>query len=213
MQKIWFFVEGDSEENMVIHLIRKKFYSCIQLEKDLLEFVNKDISNSPYNISYCENCQNVDKIPHRINELSHLIEQSSSEMIIIICDVENLECFSKRKEKIENIINSEVKDLDIVNAFFNPMIEVGYWECEQIIKRVIELEYKNIFNTFPHEPIELVQDTAHPLFALKKSFKKYDLKYRESKFSEMFFPRVNFDNCNSNVLQRIISPLDSVCTS
>lgn len=211
MQKIWFFVEGYSEKNLVTFLIRNKFSDSIQLEKDLLDFVKKDISNAQHHLGYCENCENVDKIPHRINELEHFIEQSKSNLIIIICDVEKLGCVSNRKEKIANILNSDVKKLNIVRAFFNPMIEIGYWECEQIINRVIDLEYRNNLKMSPTDPISPEPDLAHPLTALKKSFKKYNLKYHERSFSEKFFARVDFDTCDNDVLKRIINPLEAIC--
>jgi hypothetical protein len=210
MKKIWFFVEGDSEENFIENLIRVKYSESILLENDLSAFVKKDLSDFTHHLSYCENCHSVDKIPHRINDLLHLIEKSQASKLIVVCDLESLPCFTERKNKINSIIKESINRDDILYAFFNPMIEVGFWECEEIIKRVIEIEHRNKFDRNTTTAIILDQNIEHPLAALKRSFMKYKVKYRESKFSEMFFPRVDFNTCQNNVLLRIVSYLDNI---
>lgn len=210
MKKIWFFVEGDSEENFIKCLIRLKYSENILLEKNLSVFVDKDLSSFSHHLSYCENCHSVDKIPHRINDLLHFIEKSQASKLIVVCDLESLPCFTERKNIINNIIKESINRDDILCAFFNPMIEVGYWECEEVIKRVIEIEHRNKFDKNTSTSIILDENIEHPLGALKESFKKYKVKYRESKFSEMFFPRVDFNTCQNDVLHRIVSYLDNI---
>jgi hypothetical protein len=90
MKKIWFFVEGDTEEIFISNLITKKYYNTCRQEKDLSEFVKADIRNSDYHRVYCDNCGSVDKIPHRINEMYYLIEKSQTDNVIVVCDVEKL---------------------------------------------------------------------------------------------------------------------------
>ncbi len=210
MKKIWFFVEGDSEENFIKNLIRKKYAGSILLENDLSAFVDMDLSSFTYHLSYCENCHSVDKIPHRINELLHFIEKSQSSKLIVVCDLERLPCFTEGRDKLNSIIEESLSRDDILYAFFNPMIEVGYWECEEVIQRVIQIEHRNKFDSDISTPILLDENIERPLHALKKSFQKYKVKYRESKFSEMFFPRVDFNACQNDVLLRIISYLDNI---
>jgi len=210
MEKVWFFVEGDAEENFIKNLIRLKYATSILLEKDLSVFVEKDISAYSHNLCYCENCHSVDKIPHRINDLLHLIEKSQSINLIIVCDVEDLTCFSNRRKKIVDILEQSFNRKNIHYVFFNPMIEAGYLECEDTVKRIIQLEYNTKFNQDLAGIINLDYDITKPLHSLKSSFKKYSVKYRESRFSEMFFPRVDYNNCQNGVLHRIASYLDHI---
>jgi hypothetical protein len=118
------------------------------------------------------------KIPFRINELSYLVEKSGSSNIIIVCDLEKLPCFLDRKTKIENVVKERIDVSHMHYAFFKPMIESGYWECATIIEKVIALDFKERFAKPTPNPLVL-EINNHPLDSLKKSFKKYNLKYRE----------------------------------
>ncbi len=210
MEKIWFFVEGESEENFIKNLIRLKYSESILLEKDLSAFATKNIASLGHHLGYCENCHNVEKIPHRINDILYLIEKSNSSKIIVICDIENLQCFSARKNKINGILKNTINRNNILYVFFNPMIEVGYWDSEEIIKKIIQVEYKEKFAKDYQNEIVLMGNGDKPLQSLKNSFRKYDVNYRESKFSEMFFPRVDYNNCQNSVLHRIVTYLDHI---
>ncbi len=209
MEKIWFFVEGDSEEHFATHLIRKKFYDTILQEKDLLAFIEKDIHDSPHHEIYCENCRSVDKIPHRINEMYYLVEKSGSKEIFIVCDIEKLKCNTNRKKLIESKLEDSVDKCIIKYVFFNPKIEPYYWECPQVIKKIIELEYKKKFDTTNVPDISLPKKSYYSHDDLKKCFKSFNLKYRETLFSKQFFPRVDFEQCNNKVLKRFIKFLYS----
>lgn len=210
MKKIWFFLEGDSEKHFISNLIRRKFFDSIFIEKDLTEFINKDIDNHTHNLLYCENCNSVDKIPHKINEMYYLIERSGSNDVFIICDVERrLKCSTDRKNQIENKLDDSVDKNKIKHIFFNPVIESLYWECTKIIKEIIELQYKVKFGTTQEPKISLPCGGTHPLDDLKKLFQSCKLKYRESIFSKDFFPRVDYDRCTNKVLKRTISLLQS----
>jgi hypothetical protein len=203
MRKVWFFVEGDSEELFITNLIRKKFYRTFRLEKDLSRFIEVETGDSGANAVYCENCGSVDKIPHRINEMYYLIEKSKSNNVIVVCDVEKLKCHSRRKSLIETKFDECIDKRLIKYAFFNPMIEISYWECPRIIEKIIELEYKRKFKAEKIPDISLPADISHSQDELKKHFKKFNMKYRETSFAEQFFPRVDYENCPDNVLARI----------
>jgi hypothetical protein len=209
MKKIWFFVEGDSEENFIINLIRFKYAGTVLLSRDLTDFVLKDLSQFNSHLAYCENCHSVDKIPFKIQERSYLIEKSGSSNIIVVCDLEKFPCYLERKKIIENTVREKINLNHMHYAFFKPMIESGYWECDTIIEKIITMNFREKFTKLPPNPLVL-ENNNHPLESLKKSFKKYDLKYRESDFSEKFFPRVDFDTCQNLTLKRLISKLDSI---
>jgi len=184
MKKIWFFVEGDSENSFVVNLIRNKFYDKVLLKEDLLEFINKDIKNLTHNIVYCDNCESVDKIPHKINERYYLIEQSASNDIFVVCDIEKLICATNRKNLIESILNGSIDKDNVKYIFFNPKIEAFYWMCKPIIKKIIELQYKEKFGKKIDRKILIPKNPTNPLHGLKELFKKYDLKYREASFAK-----------------------------
>lgn len=207
MQKIWFFVEGDSEEEYVTNIVRRHYYEDFLLEKDIMEFVGQDINSDSKNICYCENCSSVDKIPHRINELSHLIRRSGALDIFIVCDVEKLNCCSKRKEHIENIVKRDTLEINLNYIFFNPMIENHYWDCPELITRMVELEYKRVFNTDAPE-ITIPANITHTQKGLKNLFSQYNVKYRESKFANRFFPRIDYNSCQNDVLKRTRSLIE-----
>ena len=209
MEKIWFFVEGDSEENFITNLLRKKYSGRINREKDLSNFVDSDIQQLNFNLAYCENCHNVEKIPHRINDLLHMIEKTNTNHVFIICDLEKFPCYTERKCKFEEKIEESIDKNILHYAISNPMIEAGYWECEKLIERIIQIEHKSIFKVELNGTISLLRSN-NPLDSLKKSFKKYNVKYREAKFSEMFFPRVDYDGCPNNMLNRVTDILDII---
>ena len=209
MKKVWIFVEGDSEEYFVSNLIRKKFYDTISQKKDLSEFLEKKPRELANHLLYCENCGSVDKIPHKINEMLHLIERSGSKDIIIICDVEKLKCPIYRKEEIEKKLDPNLDKFNRKYICFNPMIESAYWECKPIIKKIITLQYKNKFQKLPTKSISLPEKSSYSINDLKESFIKFNLKYRETLFAKEFFPRVNYDQCKNSELQRMINFLNS----
>jgi len=214
MKKLWFFLEGDAEDFFITNLIRKKFSDKILIEKDLPRFIKKDVNTTTHNIAYCENCESVDKIPHQINEIYYMIERSSSNDIFIICDVEKrLRCVTARKDTIEGKLDELVDKTKLKYIFFNPTIEFFYWQCEQIIQRIIDLEYKKKFSKNINRNIIIPTSISNPLYDLKKLFKKYDLKYREALFAESFFPRVNYNNCNDKTLNRAIEKIEDTISS
>ena len=211
MKKLWFFLEGDAEDFFITNLIRKKFYDKILIERDLYEFVTKDVDNLILNIAYCENCGSVDKIPHKINEIYHMIERSSSNDIFVICDVERkVKCVTARKNIIEKKLDDTVDITKLKYILFNPLIEFLYWQCKQITRKIIEMEYKIKFgkNIGPKIPIQT--STTNFLYDLKKLFQKFDLKYREPLFAENFFPRVDYNKCKDITLNRAIVKIENV---
>lgn len=209
MRKIWFFVEGDSEEILITHLIRNKYYLSIKQEKDLINFVRLAPGSTGHHTVYCENCGSVDKIPHRINEMYYLVEKSRTRDVVVICDIEKLKCMSKRQDLIVSKLDPSVDKKSIRFAFFNPMIESAYWDCPRIIESVIKAEHKKKFRS-PKTPSVSLPDkiSSHWQDHLKKNFKKLNLKYRETSFAQQFFPRVDYANCPNQVLTRICSFLD-----
>lgn len=204
MNKIWFFVEGNSEEFFITNLIRKRFYENINIIKDLAEFVKTKFENLDKNICYCENCCSVDKIPHRINERNYLIKRSQTSVLIIICDIEKLICNTNRRNVILKMLNEDVDNSIIKYVFFNPMIENHYWDCLEIIKKIIEINYRNIFKK-SLKSIEIPSHLSRDQKGLKYLFKHYRLKYRESNFAENFFARLDYNKCNNVVLNRLIN--------
>ncbi|UCH98417.1 MAG: hypothetical protein JSV88_16670 [Candidatus Aminicenantes bacterium] len=210
MKKIWFFVEGDTEEIFISNLITKKYKNTCRQEKDLLEFVKSDIRNSDYHKVYCENCGSVDKVPHQINERYYFIEKSQTDNVIVVCDVEKLKCHSIRKEAIEKKLDESVDKSLIKYAFFNPMIESSYWECPRMIKKIIELEYKKKFTSSKVPEISLPTDVPYSQVGLKMCFKNFNLKYRETTFARQFFPRIDYETCPNQVLTRICEFLESI---
>ncbi len=209
MKKLWFFLEGDAEDFFITNLIRKKFYDKILIEKDLSEFIKKDISNATHNIAYCENCGSVDRIPHQINEIYYMIERSSSNDIFVICDIEKkLKCVTVRKDTIEGKLDASVDMTKLKYIFFNPLIESFYWQCKQIIQRIIKLEYKKRFGKNIDRRVIIPTRISNSLDDLKKLFKKYKLKYREALFAESFFPRVDYNKCKDRTLNRAIEKVE-----
>jgi len=138
-----------------------------------------------------------------------MIERSSSNNIFIICDVEKkLKCVTARKDTIEGKLDELVDKAKLKYIFFNPMIESFYWQCKQIIKRIIDLEYKKKFSKKINRNIIIPTSISNSLYDLKKLFKKYDLKYREALFAESFFPRVDYNKCKDRTLNRAIEKIE-----
>jgi hypothetical protein len=202
MRKIWIFVEGDSEEEFVANLLFKEYSDSIYICKDILEFVDTDLSTADFYSCYVENCSGIDKIPHRINEIDYLITKSSSDKILIVGDLEDLPCFGSRLEKILEILNDNIPRTNIKTVFFKPRIEKDYWDCQSVIERIIQLDYREKFRTQQNPTINIPRDIDKDIYGLKKAFRDHDVKYHESRFAKKFFPRVNFD-CNNARLQRI----------
>lgn len=210
MKKVWFFVEGDSEENFTINLMRNKYNQNFLLEKDLLTFVTIDLTNSTHHLFHIENCHSINKIPHQVNLRAHLINNYNISDMIIVCDLEDQSCFSNRKNVIDSALHQSINKNNIKYIISNPYIEANYWDCEDLIKQVLKKEFRLKFDIEFREEVELVHNHAQPLYSIKKSFEKYKLKYRESRFSESFFPRVDFNTCQNLTLKRIISKFDSL---
>ncbi len=210
MKKIWFFVEGESEEHFITHLIRNHLYEKFRLEKDLLLFITGDSRENFHHAVYCENCHSVDKIPHRINEMYYLVEKSGSDTVFVVCDIEKLKCNGNRKLNIESKLEAEVKKGHIRYVFFNPMIEVSYWDCPQVVEKIIQLECRKKFGSRKVPGIALPAKPSHFQDELKKLFKRYNLKYRETIFSGLFFPRVDYEACGNPVLKRLLEFLEAV---
>jgi hypothetical protein len=141
--KLWFFVEGDTEEELIYNTFYFKYYENFSMQKDLNAYFNSNY-NSNINSVFCENCQNVDNVPHKINERfeKNQIDKSETDLIIIICDVEKLYCNEKRKERILNTLNNKINVKNIRFIFFNPEIEELYLSFIDIIEKVIKLDSK-----------------------------------------------------------------------
>jgi hypothetical protein len=215
MKKVWVFVEGDTEAIFISYLIRQKLYKTFLQEKDVSVFIKEDPRDCGYHKIYCENCGSVDKIPHRINEMYYQIEASRSRRILVVCDVEKLKCYSKRKELIETKLDEQVDKSFIRYVFFNPMIESSYWQCPWVIEKIVELAYKEKFGS-PKDPktfqisFKVDNSYSHSQEGLKRYFKKFNLKYRETWFADKFFPRVDFEECPNHELSRVLGFLESI---
>ena len=207
MKKIWFFVEGDSEEHFIKNMIRRHYYD-VHLAKDELSFINDSFDQ---HACYCLNVGNVDRIPYDINDYIYKINRSESQEAIIVCDVEGLGCHTARVERIRNNLSDEVGSLNIHCVFFNPSIEKLYWECPNTLKKVLKFFYKRKFGDGTSIPvINLPEITGKYLYNLKELFRQYDLKYRETQFSEEFFPRIDFDQCGNHVIERLIRYVNQI---
>lgn len=208
MSKIWFFVEGDSEEHFIEYLIRGHSFQ-MRIERDLSLFIESQNEN----LVYIDNCHCVDKIPHKINERYYQIVRSGSRIIFIICDVEKLKCYRNRFNAIDTILKQEVDRGNLRHVYFKPMIECIYWDYPQIIERIILLEHRKKFETGTDTSISLQQQSNDCQFDLKVSFKNYGIKFRESIFSEEFFARIDFGNCVSPEINRTIDFLTEIIES
>jgi hypothetical protein len=203
MGKIWFFVEGDSEEYLLKALVQC-LYPDLIFELDESEFI---LSNKT-NISYCVNVGGVDNIPYTINEYisDEKIEKSRSNNLIIICDVEKLRCNTSRKEEIEKRLDKYSRKLNINYIFFNPMIEKLYWDCPELIKKVLILTYNKFYNSDSSLPeIRISEIRSSFKYKLKELFRKFNMKYRESRFSKDFFSNIDFHLCNNSEIARIVN--------
>jgi hypothetical protein len=207
MNKFWIFVEGDSEEEFIKNLLSSKFSDRIIQCKDFSEFVKTEIKDADFALSIIENCNSIDKIPHRINEINYLIDQSGSNKILIIGDLERLPCFTERKNLILSILDANISTDNIKMVFSNPRIEAHYWDCPDLISRIIVLEYREVYKTNTTPNITIPQDIDHDIYGLKQLFRTHKLKYRESRFSEKFFPRLDFE-CQNNALTRTKSIIE-----
>lgn len=202
MHKIWIFVEGDSEEEFVTNLLFNQYSDSIYICKDILEFVDTDLSTANFYSCYIENCSGIDKIPHRINEIDYLITKSGTDKILIIGDLEDLPCFRSRLEKVLEILNQNIPRTNIRTVFFKPRIEKDYWDCPVLIERIIQLDYRVKFKTQENRIINIPPNIDKDIYGLKKTFSDHDVKYHESRFAKKFFPRIDY-NCNNDKLLRI----------
>lgn len=207
MNKIWVFVEGDSEEEFIRNLLIRNYSDIIIITEDIYDFIKSKLQGDDFFACYIINCHSVDKIPFSINENCHFINSSGSGKILIICDLEELGCNSLRREAILSKLDCDIDFDDIEYVFSNPMIESEYWKCPDLIKRLVQLEYKEKYRTQKSPTINIPADIHRNQGGLKRLFKDYNTKYRESKFAKKFFPRVDFEceNENLNRTKRIIS--------
>jgi hypothetical protein len=107
--KIWFFVEGESEICLVKHLMRAVFINPREIN-DLMEFVIQD--HGTEHVYSCFDCNSVENIPFRLKEYAGNIIASKA-LVVVVCDTEQLPCFSRRKE----IIFSKMAKEECVVAF------------------------------------------------------------------------------------------------
>lgn len=209
MKKVWFFVEGDSEEKFVKKLILSGIILNSWIEKDLLSFIKKNPADLDKIIFYVDNCESIDRIPHRINEINYLIEKAGS-INIIVCDLENFNCFSERKRKILSILEPEVNIKRIHFVFSKPIIEAEYWNHPELIIRIVEKDFQLKFNRAIKIQGKLNTTTTKWLDELKKIFKMNGLKYRKTHFAEEFFSRIDFKTTSSQLVQRARTLLNNI---
>jgi hypothetical protein len=201
--KLWFFVEGDAEEELIKRLVRYQKPDQLKLFEDLKEFLCIDTNPYPHIPCYCDNCESVDNIGHKIKQRAYQIQLIKNLEIIVICDIEKEPCNSSRKKKILTII-TELNQSKIKFIFFNPMIENFYFENEKIIIDVIKKAYKDKFQK--EAPIIILEkDSSSKIYLIKQSFKKYNLKYKEADFAENFFPKFDYINSTNNTIIRMLS--------
>ncbi len=206
MNKIWIFVEGFSEVNFIINLFRNTLFESHTLKNTPIELVNEQDLSLVY--CYLWNCGDVEKIPHEINDYYNLIEKSDCDKILIICDVEDLGCLSKRKERIESILSDKVDKRMICYTFSNPMLETDYWECPQVIRQVLNKYYRDKYDVpLPEVNLDLYKRSKN---GLVKLFKDNGLNFRKRPFSEQYFGRItNFRDCEFDSVSRVIGILST----
>lgn len=208
MKKIWFFVEGDSEENFANNLIRRSYFGKAIISRDLLKFI-EDTEDEDVNLCYVDNCGSVDRIPHEINENYYLTERTNVDFIFIVCDLERELCYINRRQKIIDVLNENVDQNKIKYVFSKSKIEAEYWHSKETIKRVLEIEYRKKFESHNIPPVNIPNEITNPMADLKQLFKAVDLKYREASFSSEFFSRVNFEESSSPAICRLINLLEN----
>ena len=81
------------------------------------------------------------------------------------------------------------------------MIEAEYWDCPELIKRIIKLDYKEKYRKATNIQVNIPNGINKGISGLKTIFKNYTLKYRELKFAKKFFPRSDF-TCDNDSLIR-----------
>ncbi len=79
--KVWFFVEGESEVNCIVQLI-KKFYPIFSVTTNPSEYINS-IQETGKHFLYINDCGNVERIPHEINDQYHNVVSGNTDMIVI----------------------------------------------------------------------------------------------------------------------------------
>jgi hypothetical protein len=201
LNKIWFFVEGDAEHELVKCLTYQN-PDRLKLFKDFKEFRKIDTNQQSHIPCYCENCEDVDKIGKKIEELTYLIERVDKLEIIVICDLEKL-CNSSRKDEITRKITKLNPTVKINFSFFNPKIENFYLENKDIVKNVIKKTYKEKFQREAPQ-IDLEPNISSKIYLIEQSFKKYGLRYKKPNFAENFFSQFNFMNSDNNAIKRIL---------
>jgi hypothetical protein len=210
--KLLFFVEGESEKNCVVGLIRK-FYPNIIIVSSLTEYIQ---SAPPTGRHYCyvDDCESNEGIPFRINERIYILELSKTDLIIIFCDIEkNMQCATNRLQRIYGLLDENIDRQKVKVVLSRLTIESIYWRFPEIMKKSIKLIY-SARKSGRTAPLFNVVDNINEnhVFELDKLMKALRMSYKKPEFAEYFFPRIpslnEFDR--SETLMRLKSVLDAV---
>jgi hypothetical protein len=201
--KIWFFVEGESEIYLVKHLMRAVFINPREIN-DLMEFVIQD--HGTENVYSCFDCNSVENIPFRLKEYAGNIIASKA-LVVVVCDTEQLPCFSRRKEIIFSKMAKEELRGGIRFVFSKPNIEAIFWEFPEVIERTI----KKLANYSQRRVTKVTAPTVTRDFSneLKKLCKQYNIRYKKGEFAEHFFGILGSDFERSATLARLKTVLSA----
>lgn len=186
------------------HLMRAVFTNPRETN-DLIEFVTQDHgSEHVYN---CFDCNSVDSIPFRLKGYANKILASRA-LVVIICDIERLPCFSKRKELIiSKMAKNELHEC-LRFVFSKPNIEAVYWEFPDVIGKTI----KKLASYSNHSVNDVQVPTVTSDFAgkLKSLCKQYKIRYKKGEFADHFFGILGGNFTSSATLNRFKTLLTGV---
>lgn len=205
--KLWIFAEGSSEKNFAINVFYK-FLCDFEVVQDQTEFINTSDENRK--LVTIEDCEGGANIANRINSSFYRIKKSGAK-VLIICDQEKSPCLQLAKRLIIDLLDKEVDKNCFYWVISRPIIEAIYWDDPECLKKALNIFHKIKFekplpstSQIPPNP-----KSAHKI-EMQTLFRKLNLNYRPSLFSEEFFSRFDYANSKNVTVARFYNYLSSL---
>lgn len=210
-KKIWYFVEGESEKNFVLAMLRQHFPFV-----EICQTPNKFLDTQAQ-ACYIHNSRSGDKIPFDIVDYGHFPQRANSK-VIIVSDVEKtLNCPIERKQLVINLANQDAKhknkNFDFAELVFTlsvPTIEEIYCFHKELTTKILKSKIHSDME-IDNKILENVERV--PKTRVELLFKENKIRYDKVEFSEKFFPQLDYAVSKNPVVQRLFRMAQSVFSS
>ena len=205
--KALIYYEGDSEREMLDHLLHK---SCQQtlITKDYLDFLT-----TPDNIYilFLYDCDGYQNVFPNIAKTKYLY--NNNESVLILRDLEQVPCFTQLKEDLYTVCPPLRNYSGALTLFSKPQFEQVYFSDLSLFENVFCIMFRSRNGTsIPNLAIlkQRIRDLDHryPMQSLKKLFKMYNMAFDKKELANEYFARFNFRSSRYPYIIRLMGALN-----